>query len=599
MAITIKFASWNIENYGSKKDKKSKDLPKLIAKTMELYKIDILAILEMQKNGYLTINAKIVAELNSLSYKTNWKEKFVNVGDEGVSFFWHEATPGSANAFKAKTYSNNPTEYISGKVLGDDRGNRIYFPKTQTPWSSLPGKPDGRRPAFCAFETNTGTGTASTFTFFDIHTPFNTSTLIQAYSAYLYSTSREIGQVQTFDSVQAAIHAKTLGETEVENVIAIEFSSASTAQKQAVAKEAIDAITSDKFIDKWGDEIVAGIDFQNIAKEAAKEAATSAAQEAKVQGFDSLTSATSGVSGEKAVIDAGAAAGAAAATYIFAEASKTANSATEAANAATQAVSKVSYTPPTKKAKTSGLSSAAKKAAAEFAKDGVNTITFSSIGGTDVSTVKASLLAGDFNIDYPDPNDYTKVGGASKYIKGRDKAYNELLALPSSVAINEMTTQRAGNKYNDFSGARIYILNNPNPLDPIPPSTTPNGVPQDVYDVVDALKGKEFLSYEKWFEALKAEAKKQGVPWPHMLTYDTQINNAFDSTKDLNQTEYFRVSAYDNIFVKNPGSPIAPGSGKSIDILSELGSWPADTSPGNYWPKAEGNLNKTASNFIT
>lgn len=593
MSITIRFASWNIENYGSSKDTKSPALPKLIAKTMKLYKIDILAILEMQNNSYKSIHNKILVALNNGGYLDNtWKEKFVKVGDEGVSFFWHEADVGSANAFKAKTYRNNPTEAIAEKVLKNRAGNMIYFPKTQTSWSSLPGKQEGRRPAFCAFETNTG-GTATTFTFLDLHTPFNTNTLIQAYSAYLYPTSREITQVQKFDSVSAAINAKTQGKTEVENAISSQFTSADAEQKEEVAQAAVSAITDDTFIDRWRDEIVAGIDFKKIAKEAAKVAAASAAQEAKAKDFDKLTSA-SGTTGDGAVVEAAAAAGAAAATYIFAEASTTSDSANQAANAADNAVRNVNYVPPAKKQKTStGVSSAAKNAAIDAAKDGVGTRNFSSIAGLDVSSVNASALAGDFNIDYPDPNDYTGIRGASQYITGSDKAYSELLMLagPKKAAINQQTTQRGGKEYDDFSGARVYRLNSANPQQP-------PGVPKKVYNVYKELKLPQgYAPYEEWEKALKTEASKQGVPWSDMLKYEKEINDAFDSTENYNKTEYFRASAYDNIFV-DTNATITPSTGESIDVLSELGNWPADPSAGNFWVASKGNLNAIASIFL-
>lgn len=588
MPITIKFASWNIENYGSKKNAKSPELPKLIARTMELNQIDILAILEMQNNGYQNIHTQIITALNNTQHYSNqWYAKFVNVGDEGVSFFWHEGTAG-ANAFKAKRYPNS-TQVIAEKVLRDSNG-RIYFPKTQTSWSSLPGKPDGRRPAFCAFETNAGGGaTPTTFTFLDIHTPFNTSTLIQAYSAFLYSTSREITQVPESDSLYA-VRNNTAQQT-VENVIANEFPGSQFAQaRKDVATAAIGAITDDRFIDRWRDEIVAG-DFQKVAQEAAKVAAASAAQKAKDEKLDSII-VNGNTLGEEGIAKFGAVAGAAAATYIVAEAMTNNNDPNNDANtAAKSAVNKFSYTAPPKKQKTStGISSAVKSAAEKSAEDGVNTITFSSMVS---STINASALAGDFNIDYPDKNDYSKVSGASKYITTSDGAYGDLLKLPSVPAIDENTTQRGGKEHDDFSGARVYKLKNP-----VPPQ--PSGVPDEVYKVYTNLKSTQgYAPYENWEQALKTEASNKNVSWSDMLKYENDINNAFDSTTDYNNTEYFRASAYDNIFVKNPGSAISPGSGESIDVLSELGNWSADTSAGNFWPAAQGNLNAIANIFLT
>src|SRR5262249_59026719 len=70
------------------------------------------------------------------------------------------------------------------------------FPETQSVWASMPGKPKGRRPAYLAFETNDGQPKRY-FTFLDLHAPDNNTTHIQAYSAHVYASSREIQRVET------------------------------------------------------------------------------------------------------------------------------------------------------------------------------------------------------------------------------------------------------------------------------------------------------------------------------------------------------------------------------------------------------------------
>src|SRR5215211_3796012 len=99
MPATIRLMSWNMQNYGIKGFNKF-DLGELIAKILQTYNIDICAMIEISSNGHAQIVNSIMVQLNNLGYhQNNWKHTFVNVGDEGVLFLWHEEAPG-VNAFK-------------------------------------------------------------------------------------------------------------------------------------------------------------------------------------------------------------------------------------------------------------------------------------------------------------------------------------------------------------------------------------------------------------------------------------------------------------------------------------------------------------------
>ncbi|MDH4244672.1 MAG: hypothetical protein OEV38_13035 [Nitrospira sp.] len=113
----------------------------------------------------------------------------------------------AVNKFKASVYTNSH-DVIAGKVVKNINNDKIYFPTTGISWAGLPGKPNGRRPSFMAFETNDGAAIRR-FTFLDIHAPFNTDTSIQSYSAHLYASSREIYKVETLDVVSAASAVKS------------------------------------------------------------------------------------------------------------------------------------------------------------------------------------------------------------------------------------------------------------------------------------------------------------------------------------------------------------------------------------------------------
>src|SRR5215213_4111780 len=146
MPATIKLMSWNMQNYGTTGFNKF-DLGKLIATILQTYSIDICAMIEISNTGHNQIVNSIVVELNNLPYhQNNWKHTFVNVGDEGVLFLWHEEVPG-ANAFKGCSFTNN-NQAIAGKVLKDTNNAMIHFPQTGTSWNSLPGTPYGRRAAY-------------------------------------------------------------------------------------------------------------------------------------------------------------------------------------------------------------------------------------------------------------------------------------------------------------------------------------------------------------------------------------------------------------------------------------------------------------------
>lgn len=189
MAITVRFMSWNIQ--------KKTTNARFIAGIMQSYNIDICALLEVGNQNYQTIPNAIMAQLTNLQYHANqWHFHSICVGDESVSYIWHEA-----GNFRPARYQNNPNgNPICGKVLKNQAGANIYFPKTGTKWANVVNSiQGGRRPAFMAFRTDDAQPDR-VFTFLDLHTPFNTDTSIQSYSTHLYASSREIFEVENIDT---------------------------------------------------------------------------------------------------------------------------------------------------------------------------------------------------------------------------------------------------------------------------------------------------------------------------------------------------------------------------------------------------------------
>jgi hypothetical protein len=577
MPATIRLMSWNMENYGTKGFKKF-DLGELIATILQTYNIDICAMIEISNNGPNQIANSIVTELNNLGYhQNNWKYTFVNVGDEGVMFLWHEEVPG-ANAFKGYPYTNNNTKAVAGKVLKDNANVRIYFPKTGSPWSSLPSKADGRRAAYCAFETNDG-GAARSFTFLDIHTPFNNATRIQAYTAKVYATAREAVRVETTDAIYAitqaknaaALHMAAQVDPKIQNALGGPIPTLATTVNEAVYR-ALSKQLSD------------GATLANVLEGGANAGVSSVLKMLKRHITASLTTAQG-----LQLTEAAALAGAMAATYMVASivlptapAAATASvvAATDAAR--DEAIGSAVYNPPSKKNATD-IYKAISRSVSTAVEAAIALFTFPAL---PTANMDAAILAGDFNIDYPDNNPGTYSQTALNKLGGiGSNAYTGLLNLahPNLAAINAKTTRIGPTA---FESQRIYRLRHP-----IPIQHTNRNQPNFVDLDVTSLAGVDLLGNDVWTQTLQGLASTQLKVWNTIKTqYGDLIYNAFDSMTVINDTNYYKASKYDNIFVRDATQV----SSAVVDVISELGSWVADASGNNYWPAALARANAIA-----
>ena len=276
--------------------------------------------------------------------------------------------------------------------------------------------------------------------------------------------------------------------------------------------------------------------------------------------------------------------GAMAATYMLASITlpngyATVNAAVQQVENQVQALSVNSFNPPAKKSKavisnsiTTHAKSIAQLSVAPFAFPALPTVN-----------INSSIIAGDFNIDYPDNTNYPAILGGGN-------AYTALLNLanPNLAAINAKTTRIGPTA---FEGQRTYKLINPSPIQHTNPGTVATYVPLDV----TSLAGQDFLGYNAWLQALQLEAQNQNLAWtPLVNQYGDKITAAFDSTTIINDTDYYKANAYDNCFVRNA----AIASANVIDVFSELGSWPIDPSGNNYWQQARGGLTPIAQNYL-
>ncbi len=588
MPIRIRCMSWNLENYGTSKYNKY-PLGAIIARVMRQYQIDLCALIEISNNDHLRVRQNIVAELNNQNpayFAGNWHHDFVNVGDEGVAYIWHEEAQG-ANSFRRATYGNNPGRHVIGKVVKNAAGNLIYFPKTQTNWNSLPGTPDGRRPAFAVFETNDGAAPRR-FSVLDIHAPFNTDTFIQAYTTHLYASSQEIIRAVNFDGMHAADQARGAAANSVWPRISINLTSLNLVgnfDHNQVVTSAYQSISAD--IDE-------GYDLATILRNAI----TAAVREGVDQFRPHINSSLKKREAEEMTHVIAMAGGIAATHLICAISMPTAplpvppNIAGVVGNIATIIDNNVSYSGTIRFKKAinlvpNGMHSSAKKAI----RLGTDLLTFPAIptGG-----LNAALVAGDFNIDYPDTIIYT--GAAIGILGFGNNAYSAVLAHAggNNASINGRSTRIGPTA---FEGQRIYTLQNPNPLQ----NTTPG---QANYAPVDlsSMANKSYAGNDNWINAIRTLAGLQGANWKNIVdNYADVISNAFN-TEIIDDTNFYRANAYDNFFVRNA----TVNNGMVIDVFSELGSWaqrgnavpnlqPVGSINPNPWAAARQNLNALAT----
>lgn len=586
MPIQIRLMSWNIQ--------KKQTNAAYIAAIMRAYQIDICALLEVPNMQAIGIPSAIVAELNNLTgptyFQNAWIHDNVNVGDEAVAYIWHQDGAVGPNAFVAPNYTNNAFSRVKGKVMRDTNGNAIYFPTTKYKWSSLPGTPIGRRPAFMVFATNDGAA-QRTFSFLDIHTPFNTSTSIQSYSSHLYATSREITAAESLDTKDAARTGSfNLDTTILPTINPLLTSIANHAtfiDPQTVATAAVN--TARRAIEDSIDS--ASADLPTLYREAVND------------GINGAVTALSPIPIQISVTDATALARGCAMAGTLAAASMVASialpTAPPAATASVAAARLVVQNAITNF--NSPYSHPAPKTAQRL-RDAVRTeakrmaraaqLTF---GLTPRYNLNGSVVAGDFNVHYPDATVYTP---AQLVLLNNGNAYTRLLALGAAGATNHALSTRIGPTA--FIGQRIYRLRTPCPIQHTTPGAA-NYVPLNMTPLITTPT--DFMGFAAWVAGLRQLAQNQGRVWAQFLNppYNNLLYNAFDSTTRINDTSFYRANCYDNMFVRG-ANVVASGL---VDVMGELGTWAQFTVPNprpalapNPWPAARARLNPIAQNDI-
>ncbi|HEY0037766.1 MAG TPA: hypothetical protein VGB66_13815 [Longimicrobium sp.] len=572
MPARIRFMSWNLMNYGTSRINKY-DLAPLIARLMRDYQIDVCALLEIEKNAHLQVRTSIATELVNLGYQPNsaWRHDFVELSDEGVAFLWHEA-PVGANAFRALAYANNPGSVISGPVFKDNAGTQIYFPMTGTNWASLPGMPAGRRPAFCAFETNDGQ-LARRFTCLGLHAP-DAHGSIQSYSTHLYGRSREIWRVETDDPkhalVQNAAAAAAFVQPQIIPLLTGPFGA--IPPNPSISELAVQAARS---------PMVESFKKGHNLETALLMGALAAAAEAVAQAAPHMPAVGVAAAHAQNLARAAAEIGAGTVMHMLASfqlpatvAGPVASPAVAANMARNNAALALAYHHPVAK-----QLDAVRAAAIAAAGAAVGGFTFA---GVPTGAVDSAVVAGDFNVWYPDAIQYQPAETAR--LNGGN-AYTALLNLPGGAGeCIQGATSCAGP--GTFKGARVYRLKNA-PTIQDQDAAFDNYVPLDV----STMAGHDYLGHNTWQEALRELARAQGQPWkPLVDEYGLAISGSFDMLV-LNDTEHYRASPYDNIFLRN-AAWVASGV---IDVHSELGSWPLDPA----WPAARGRLTHIAQTELT
>jgi hypothetical protein len=582
MPIQIRMMSWNIQ--------KKQNNAAYIAAVMGGYRVDILALLEVPNGQTFNIPYGILAALNNSNHHPyEWQFKWVDVGDEAVAYIWHETNLAGQNAFRAATYPQT-AEKVSGRVLKNANNAPIYFPTTKYNWASLPGTPDGRRPAYMLFSTNDNQG-ARTFSFLNMHAPDNTATSIQSYSAHLYATAREIVRVEAVD---------------VAGMAALAWAPATSFVAQPVAALLTRITNSGSFIDPGkvrnasASEVMEGIRTGVGTGDGLVSLLSDAAQAGVDGAMDALGVIPTAISADDASLLARACATAAAgcATYMLAAAqlptapNNARADAPTAANAAMALVANTGsqYAAPQQNTAVR-LRATIRAEARRMARAALATFDFAAVAQANVT---AAVIAGDFNVPYPDQTDYTEHTSATQKLGNGVNAYTRLLAI--GQARNAEATTRKGPT--SFSKQHIYTLKAPCPIQ-WTNDQLDTYVPLNVSSL--ATTAVSFMGYEAWVRALEQLPRINNVSWAQLVSADRpfaqRISDAFDRSRPIDVTAFYRANCFDNMFVR--GANVVQSG--TVDVMSELGSWQGYTVPNpqpalavNPWPAAAGNLNGIA-----
>jgi hypothetical protein len=592
MPVQIRLMSWNIQ--------KKKANASFIARLMQAHSIDICALLEVPHADSFTIPFQIITSLDNLNpgyHNTNWKSRAVGVGDETVVYIWHQTNNVGPNAFRASEFTNLPGMEISGKVMQNAAEATIYFPTTGFLWTSLPGKPDGRRPAYMAFETNDGNAIRR-FTFLDIHTPFNKDTFIQSWSTHIYASTREIQHVETLHAATAASNAKAASiaflATPVDPLLAgvltlvtpLALRDAAVTRALAIIEETIQAL---------------GTNQAHMLGPAMEEAVTAAIG---TIGDIQVISDANIVAMARACAMAGAVgtlimvASMALPTAPFAAVGSVNATALVAQGIVTNAVSNA------KKNLRSRSSTEIKgwvvDEAVRIGRLALAPFTFATLPS---QVVDMAVIAGDFNVHYPDGTGYLPVQQAKL---GSTNAYAALIAATTG-ARNSATSTRVGPTA--YKANRIFELRNPSPIQHTNSALT-SYVPLDV----TSMAGNSYMGSDNLTNALKSLARTQHVvfaqleqsPYVDRLleAFSIGVYNGTPQYLVINDTSFYRANCYDNMFVRG-GTFVRGGM---IDVMSELGSWGLPMAPfpnpvpnltQNPWPAATATLNPIAQTQLT
>jgi hypothetical protein len=575
--INIRVMSWNIQ--------KKQTGVAFMARLIQQHQIDICVLLEVPTGLGFGIPFSLITQLNNVPYLAGqWSFQSITVGNEDVTYVWHQAVAAGPNAFMREMMTNSPVP-LGGPVLKDLTNNAIYFPTTPYNWTSLPGVPTGRRPAYLSFVTNDGAA-ARRFTVLNVHAPYNEATSIQSYTTALYARSREITQVER-THVRPPAQAASLGLPAVLTPLVTPVINLMGAHAFVNIANLVNAAIAGALAEFDNTETNLGRLMLAAAYAGIDDAVATMVVPIHMSDYD----------GDELAKACAIAAGGAAMTMVASVQLPTAPPAAMATAAAARAallipltawVGQFSYNP--YKPSLTGI----RKALCEEAKWNVRValapFTFAAL---PLDAVNSSIVMGDFNVQFPDNIGYSAaqqllLGGAG------NNAYTRLLAL--GAARNQARTTRVGPSA--YKGNRTYTLHNPCPIQHVN-----NGlltyVPLDLTAL--AALPTTFMGNDSWSTALRTLATAQGQVWATLSSppYSTRLDGAFDM-QVLNDTSFYRSSCYDNLFVRNA----VVGASGMIDVMSELGSWglPMAPSPNpqpalaaNPWPAATATLNALAT----
>jgi hypothetical protein len=211
------------------------------------------------------------------------------------------------------------------------------------------------------------------------------------------------------------------------------------------------------------------------------------------------------------------------------------------------------------------------------------------------------ILAGDFNVEYPDLTFYSFKAEALLAVQGsvgQANAYTSLTTAPNAstaraMALDDILTTCQPDPDQPYQ----YIWDQAG-FNALKAKATKRPL-STICAALATLQGNTYCGVDAANVAIKAAFAAAGLPNTTIVTYRKDIVTVFPATQPYNGTEYVGANAYDNFGCQYPVGVANPITVALPSMLSMLGSWKKPGSGSCTWAAAAGQLTSVVQPNLT